>query len=410
MRLSFTNLVLALPALIHAQITISTAPGYADQAWFKLSDETTTARPLAEWDLAFEINGGFSAGVLVNTAKGMRCYQSPFTVADWNVVDTAGMAAGWPVLHNSDTAWGIGALGHGISGEYDLGWGQYNMITHVVMGDSIYVLQLADGSWNKLRIDALAGGTYTFTYAGLDGSNTHTGSLDKADHPGVDFCYWSMTTHAAIDREPAASDWDLLFTKYVTDIGMWYGVTGVLQNKNVQVLQVNGLPPEEAAYTFDQPLATGINTIGYDWKYYDMGASAYVIDDSLTYFVKDVPGNIWKLVFTGFGGGTTGDITFTKEAVSALGLANDNEPQHRLLSAFPDPVTDGQVTLVLDGPSGNGILELFDGGGRSVLQRSIGHGEGLDRSMLDVRTLEPGLYTVQYRQDGTASAIRLAIQ
>src|SRR5262245_1214944 len=91
----------ALPASLFAQITVTTGAGNAQQTWFNLLNEPATTRPLAEWDLAFEINGGFNAGVLVNTAKGMKVYQAPYTMADWASVDTNGLAAGWTELHNS---------------------------------------------------------------------------------------------------------------------------------------------------------------------------------------------------------------------------------------------------------------------------------------------------------------------
>lgn len=399
---------LVLPVLIRAQITVSTTPAYADQVWYRLNDDAVTARPLAEWDLAFEINGGFSAGVLVNTAKGMHCYRTPYAIADWSVMDTAGMALGWAQLHDCDTSWSVGALGHGISGEYDLGWGQYNMITHVVMGDSIYVLELADGTWKKFRMDALAGGIFTFTYADLDGTNEFSGALNKADHPDVNFCYWSMSTNDPIDREPPADDWDLLFTKYVTDIGTWYGVTGILQNKNVQVLQVNGLPPAEVVYDFSAPFTTLINSIGYDWKYYDMGTSAYIIDDSLTYFVKDVPGNVWKLVFAGFGGSANGDITFTKELVSAVGVPEMKVPG--TFTVFPDPVSDGPVTLVLDHGGRNGTLSIIDLNGRVVQYEPSVLSDMSGRALLDVHSLAPGLYTLQVRSGDEILVARLSIQ
>lgn len=159
-----------LPAALSAQITVTTGPANAQQSWFNLLDETTITRPLAEWDLAFEINGGFNVGVLVNTAKGMKVYQAPYAIADWASVDTTGMASSWTELNNSDTSWSHGALNQHLSGEFDLGWGVYNMITHVVEGDSVFIVKQAGGDWRKLRIDALASGAYTFTYAALDGS------------------------------------------------------------------------------------------------------------------------------------------------------------------------------------------------------------------------------------------------
>jgi hypothetical protein len=409
MRSTFLGLSSLLIPALSAQITVTTAPGNQEQTFFKLSDETATTRPQAEWDLAFEINGGFSAGVLVNTAKGMLVYQAPYAVADWNTVDTNGLASSWTELQNSDTSWSWGALNQGISGEFDLGWGIYNMITHVVVGDSIYVVKTSAGDWKKLRIDALGAGTYSFTYAALDGSAPQTGSIAKADYTGKNFAYWSFDTNAAVDREPLSADWDLVFTKYITNVGMWYGVTGALQNKGVGVVQVNGLPPDEVTDPWASAFDPLINTIGYDWKVFDMGTFTYVIDDSLIYFVKDIPGNVWKIVFTAYGGSSTGDITFTKDLMSAAGVT-ENPQSAQLFSVFPNPVTGGSAQIVIDAPAGKADLTIMDMNGRTVKQDVFSNAGGLTGRIIDLRGMAPGLYTLRLDYGSSISSTRLAIE
>ena len=409
MRSKLTPLLALLSTFIHAQITVSTAPGSTDQVWFKLQDDASTTRALAEWDLAFEINGGFSAAVLANTAKGLELYHAPYAVGEWSALDTNGLGNGWLQLHNSETDWSVGALGQGLSGEYDLGWGQYNMITHVVVGDSIYVVKLSSGAWKKLRIDALAGGVYSFTFANLDGTAEQTGTVNKADHAGKNFVYWSLESNALIDREPESADWDLLFTRYITNIGMWYGVTGVLQNKGVQVVQVNGQPPAEVDYDFVEPFAPEINTIGYDWKTFDMGTFTYVVDDSLTYFVKDVPGNIWKVVFTAFGGSATGDVSFSKELVSAVGVQENTAGGGQLL-VFPNPVTDGRAQFLIDAKATNAALSIIDPSGRVVMKQHLGALSGMSQRTIDVSGLPPGLYSIRSDPAGVLLTTRLVIQ
>ena len=39
---------------------------------------------------------------------------------------------------------------------------------------------------------------------------------------------------------------------------------------------------------------------------------------NLSYFVEDQAGQVWHMVFTGFGGAGTGDIEFTKELVGQV--------------------------------------------------------------------------------------------
>ena len=43
-------------------VTVTTGPGNAQQTWYTLATDAVSSAPLDEWDLAFEINGGFNAG------------------------------------------------------------------------------------------------------------------------------------------------------------------------------------------------------------------------------------------------------------------------------------------------------------------------------------------------------------
>ncbi len=395
--------LLLLPAaLLLAQasaqtpVTVSIAPGYAEQVWYSLGNGVVATAPKDNWDLAFEIDG-FTASILVNTQKaGVEVVKSPFAIADWNSVDTTGLAT-WPRAHNSDTSWSFGALNQGpFADEFDLGWGNYNMITHVVAGDSIFLVHLGTGTWRKLRIDGLATGTYAFTHANLDGSDELTGQIVKSAYANKNFVYWDLGTNTLVDREPAKDSWDLSFVKYIAFIPQPYGVTGVLQNKGVEAVGMDGMLPADADWT-NVPFSAHINTIGFGWKSFDMQNMQWVIEDSLSYFVKDLAGNVWQLVFTGFGGSATGDISFTQELVSATGLAE--QAPAAALHAWPNPTADGRVCIDAVGARVLGI-DVLDASGRQVMGLGATGGSTV---VLDLGALGAGTYTVRLRTDrGTA--------
>ncbi|MFT3885823.1 MAG: T9SS type A sorting domain-containing protein [Flavobacteriales bacterium] len=388
-------------------VTVSLTPGSAEQLWYSLTDGTQGHTALAGWDLAFEINGGSNAAVLVNTAGQDHVYQSPYTVAQWDALDTNGLADSWVELQNSDTTWSVGALNQNLNGPFDLGWGVYNMATHVVAGDSIFVVKLSNGDWKKLRVDGLSSGTYTFTYADLDGGMEQTGSITKSNYPGKNFAYWSMTTNAAIDREPVSSSWDLLFTKYYTDLGiMWYSVTGVLQNKGVEVAQVGGVPPSEASPD-GAVYSTDIHTIGHDWKNYSFSAGAYVVSDTLTYFVKDVHSNLWKVVFTAFTS-STGDFTFTKELVGHTGITEQAAAGQVVV--YPNPVSNGQAQLVLDVPATQADVLVYDLSGKQVISTRFGGLTPLTVRSMDVSALTAGTYVLRVQHAQGAIISKLIVQ
>lgn len=401
------TLFLSLVLCAQTPQTVSLGVGYTGQVWYSLQSGAQTSAPVNDWDLAFEIQG-FTASVLANTQKpGLSLYRAPYAIAQWNVVDTTGVS-GWRVLQNSDTSWSHGAFNQGLTtDEFDLGWGVYNMITHVVAGDSLFVIKLANGTWRKLRIDALAGGVFTFTHANIDGSDEQTGAINKVDYAGKNFAYWSIESNTALDREPLSADWDLTFCRYITFIPEAYGVTGGLHNKGVVTARVAELPPADAVWT-DAGFSSHINTIGYDWKTFDMGTFTYVIDDSLSYFVKDVPGNIWKVVFTGFGGATNGNIEFTKELVSSADVQEAHGGPGTLV-VYPNPASGGHVQVLLDLPMNEATLTVLDVSGRQVIAtRWTGLG-ALSVRELELSGLPAGSYAVRVDHAGGSLVARVLV-
>ncbi len=400
MRSSFLLVLLVIVGPLTAQtpVTISIGPGYTQQVWYSLQNGVVASAPVNDWDLAFEIQG-FRASVLVNTQKvGVEVVKSPFSIAQWSSVDTAGLST-WPRAHNADTSWSCGALNQGpYADQFDLGWGNYNMITHVVAGDTIFLIRLGSGNWRKLRIDGLATGTYTFTHANIDGSDELVGQVNKAAYSTKNFAYWDLATNTAVDREPANDSWDLTFVKYVSFIPQPYGVTGVLQNKGVDAARMDGMTPQEADWTAAE-MEQRINTIGFDWKRFDMQAFQWVIEDSLSYFVRDLGGNVWHLVFTGFGGSGSGVFNFTQELVSATSVPD--VAAARML-VWPNPTDDGRV-FIDAGDVAVRTIEVLDATGRIVaVPAPVG-----SPLIVDIGGRPSGAYIIRLFTDSGTTMVRL---
>jgi len=403
----FISTLLTTALSAQTTVTVTTGPANAVQTFYSLQNGVQTSVPLAEWDLAFEITG-FTGSILVNTTKGMQVYKAPYALEQWSMLDTTGLAASWTATHNSDLTWSSGALNQGLTAnEFDLGWGVYNMITHTVVGDSLFVLKLANGAWKKLRIDGLATSTYSFTWANIDGTNEQTGELNKALFTGRNFGYFSLENNTILDREPATTNWDLLFTKYIAFVPTAYGVAGVLHNKNTQVLQVDGVDPSSAEW-WGGAFSADINTIGYDWKTFNMTTFEYEYAQDRTYFVQDRVGNIWKLIFTAYGGGATGDMTFTQELVSATSI-EENAAQGTVL-VYPNPVRDGQAQLVIDLPASSAVLSVIDLSGKLVMQEQLTGLNGLSLRTVGVSGLDQGLYIARVEANGASITARLVIE
>lgn len=394
-------------------VTVSIGPSYVNQAYYSLHNGVQLTSPLAAWDLGFEING-FTSTIMVNTAKGLKVYETPISIADWESL-TAPDIANWTLISNSDTDWSQGALSHG-NDLYDpsglhLGWGEYSMDTHFVVGDKVYVIEVAADTYRKLRIDALIEGVYTFTYADIDGENQWTKDLVKADFAGKNFGFFDFASGSTVNIEPLAANWDLLFTKYTALVEsegdtIPYNSTGVLQNKLVSTVEVDGVDPTMATWG-GEPFDTLMNAIGHDWKSVDMTTFQWNILPNRTYFVQDRANDIWKIVFTGFGGSATGNYDFTQQLVSAASM---REVAYHELVVFPNPSSKGRLNVVLGQEVRKGQLSLIDRAGRIVKQRPVNGTGALATMTVDLAGVEAGLYFMRLDTEGSVYTTRLVVE
>ena len=126
------------------------------------------------------------------------------------------------------------------------------------------------------------------------------------------FGYFSIQNNTAINREPNYNTWDLSFAQYLVTAPITYKVAGVLQNDSIfsaKAYPVDVNTVSASSYS----MHSNMNVIGFDWKSYDFSTNVWTIADSLVYFVKNRQGQIWKMIFTDFGGAANGNYYFIKE-------------------------------------------------------------------------------------------------
>ena len=407
----FTLLFACSLYFINAQTindSVTLGAGYANQIWYSLENDEQGTALNSEWDLAFS-TAGQGANILINSAIGTKLWAYPSSdTSGWTTVDTTGITT-WTLLYNSDTSWNEGAFRQNMSSNpYDLGWGIYDPITHFVVGDSLFVIKLSDNSYKKLWIQQLASGTYTFRYANLDGANDNVVSLVKTDYTNKNFGYYSLQTNTAFNREPISAEWDLLFTKYTAFIPNPYGVTGVLCNKEVTIAEARPVDVITISHD-DYPYTTPMNTVGYDWKSF---AGTWTIEDSSAYFVKGLSGNIWKIIFTGFGGSADGKFKFTKELVSGVGLKEIANDKIGELSVYPNPSNGNSFTVLyeLNQPASNVELSIIDALGREIYATTTENGIGFYQLELNGINLKPGMHFISLSIDGHSIQQKLFVK
>jgi hypothetical protein len=393
----FAIILITANAFAQSTETISMGPGYANNVYWSLPGATGVTYPINNWELAFR-TGLQTSSIFINSANGVYLYHVPNTdISGWSTLDTTGLQS-WQQLNNSDTSWEFGAFDRSSTGFPDFSWGIYDFSTHVITGDSLYILKLTGTGntvYKKLWIIKKDYGDWTFRFANLDNTDDQTITLLDVNATGKNFSYYSVTTNQEVSEEPDNTSWDILFTRYITPLppdNTPYLVTGVLNNVGVQAAEASGVDLLTVdPNAFSNSYTASISEIGYDWKYFDMNLGQYFIVDSLCYFVKSLSGSIYKVVFTGFDGSSTGNITWeqTEFTTGISSLQNVLESA----AVYPNPVSS-LVNLIFSvrEPLKSLDVNLFNVDGEEVFHTVTTAQSGLNQKQILLPDLAGGVY------------------
>ncbi len=403
-----STLLISLGMLAQEQIEVVTGAGYADDVYYSLQNGSVTTVARNNWDIGF-VAQQMSVSVLANNGSGVELYAyKGGDIDDWATVDTTGMD--WTPMYNSIETWDKGAFNaNTIPGDdFDYGWGQYNMTTHTITGDSIFIIKTLSDSIKKVAIvekDAIAN-MWEFKYANLDGSEEQVVPLSAGAYMDKYFIHYSIDSTKFVDREPAKDDWDLLFTKYY-DYTIPYIVTGVLINDDhIMAQEVRESGMDQAAHSTyeDSAFKSNISMIGYDWKKLNDSYS-YDIIDTLLYYIKsygETDSAYYKLYFTDFSGSMGGGIyTFMQEHYTFVS-AEEHEFK-KLIEVYPNPASD-RINVVFD-MVGRSEIDIIDMTGR-LIRTSQYDASGFTNLSLDVSSLNPGVFFVRVRAEGESNVLR----
>lgn len=400
------------------EVNISMSADYANDVYYKLSNGTTHTFDRNLWDIAFYRAGAAPYytpfAIRINDGAGIKVFDASNDPADWNSIDIAN-EGDWTELHNSETSWTTGAFDQGSAdGTLSYGWGNYNILTHVIEGDVVFVLKYNDGTYRKFFIDSYAAG-YTFTYStwnGTDWNPDTTVTLPNTNNPNNIFNYYSLQNNTEVVAEPESTDWDIKFTKYATDYygdgSLFYPVVGVLHNEKVTVAQneeTSGMPTNPSLN-----FSNDINTIGFDWK--SINASyQYEVNPNSVYYIKYEDNTVYRLHFTSFEGNSTGNLSFNLENVSSL-LSIDSVNKDVSFGLYPNPSVDKKVTLVynlnnLSNTTNN--LTIYSTTGSIVFNSTLSSSNGFYNKELDLSHLKSGMYIVRFTSGNQSMSQKLIL-
>ena len=386
-------------------VNLSLGASYTSQVYYKLNTKTETTVAANSWDLAFFRASNYEHGIRVNDGIGIEVFEAANQATAWNTIDITNEAA-WSKLYNSDTDRINGAF---MQGSATYGWGEYNTATHHITGTIIYVLKYTDGSYKKFICEDFYGG-YTIKYAswnGSDWSEDESAVISNSNNSNNTYNYFSLQNDNEVIVEPAATDWDFVFTKYFTDVSTSkYNVTGVLSSDNITVATATGDTTNNLSYS------EAINTIGYNWK--SLNATwTYDVDSELKFYVKDKDEKIYKLYFTEFGGSSTGNLVFNFEDVTqTLGIEEIGESI--AFGIYPNPVrSDKKINIVFDVNKVNkneNKIEIYNLSGQKVLATSITNSLGFYNKEINLSSLNSGIYMLKFTSGNYQKTKKIVIQ
>ncbi|RYD53166.1 MAG: T9SS type A sorting domain-containing protein [Sphingobacteriales bacterium] len=397
----------------------------------KLDNPTNDSAAGTNWTLAFQMipQGGPSSNVAIfanqvrqNVMVYSLHYSAAAKFASLTAADTVGRTS--QPLYNSDATWAMGALNQmsNPGNVFDFSWGKYNMTTHNVVGDSLYLLKTQSGDYKlwvqqyiSSPIDSIR---YEFRIAKFDGSGDTTVKMYRKDgFTNALFGYYNAVDRTIQSREPARNNWELLFTRYYEQVTQgpttaMYPVTGILHNVGVTVAEVIQADADAAAMNYrNNTFSTDIHTIGSDWKTFNMQTNTYTIDTAKNYLIRsDVSGKYYQLRFSGFSGSGTGIFRYKfRELGTTLAVNNIAEPVQAFMLA-PNP-TSAETQILLDVKTAETAhLLVTDAMGRTIQSNTVKLNAGLNGYQLSLGAIPAGTYFVTVATGSWTKTAQLLIQ
>lgn len=415
-------LILGLPLAYSEEVSLSVGPQYVNQVWYNIPFNTQEVEPLAFWDIAF-FSYNQNAAIRINSGAGAKLWEVlGRNIDDFDMeIDTTGLTSDperFVEWHNSDTSWTIGAFNRGRDGfetEGDFGWGAYDMNTHAIVGDKLFIFRSIEGKYYMFAIQDLISGTYTFKYRLLNTTETITREYAKSFATSKLFGYYLISTDEFIDKEPLQNEWELLFTKYTAMIlddngnTVPYPVMGVLSNQGIKVAKVENVPPINAELPLESDYSTNISTIGHTWKSFDMQNGWSIVPD-LSYFVIANNGEIYQIYFKTFGGSATGDITFENHWVE-VGVKEEFEAGNTFILSPNIIERNDAFNLLLNANSSSYTAELnvYSITGENILTNKLNVANGLNAFSIE-NNFASGMYIVTLKVNGKLQVQKLIIK
>lgn len=386
--------------------------GYANDVFYSMQNGTVKTVSNNNWHLAFSVQGSqfpvhpeTGVSIRVNSVKGNVLVKlNGANPANWRAIDTTGLST-LPERLDSFKTWDISAFTKDYNytkAPFNFIWGAYNNTSHNVEGSSVFVLyNKTTNMYKKIFIKALEYDTlWNVIISNVDNTDSTNLIFGKGQYPNRLFAYYDIVNKQLIDREPAKSTWDLVWTRYkdvVTQFNVTgaYPLSGILANKNTTMAKNIGKKCNEVWLgNVTAPYLTNIDNIGWDWKISPTGPPfQFVMEDSLVYFVKTNANKYYKVSFNGFTGSTSGKTYLSKNELST----SVRNIKTNAANIYPNP-TNGLVKI----NSIEAILNIEIIDIKGVVKTLTAN-----NNTIDISSLESGIYMLNIQTPSGVSTHKL---
>jgi hypothetical protein len=400
-----------------AEKTIDMGAGYANQIYYSMENGVVKSTSVYNWDLAFNTSKQDN-GIRVNHMNGVEVFMyEKGDTGSWSSFDTTGWND-FPQLYNSDTSMDVGAFNRNIdpSDPFDFSWGKYNVATHIVTGDSLYLLVFRDQSQNITGMKKFwivrqtsSNGNVTIKMADVDGTNEYTEEIQNKDGAKYNFTYYNLRTNKVVDRAPEKSMWDVTFARYFYYLGPhspfpYYQTTGVISNIGVKVTEVRDMMPD-SVHAWSQAGNSSANhfVIGNDWKSFDNG---WALEDSLSYIIYPKSGDkYFHIYFSDFQGSATG-VTKFMQSTHLTSVGDELETE---FAVYPNPADGIYVRIYFAEHMDLANIDILDISGKVVASKVVENAAANEEVTMPIEDLSNGYYFVRISSKNTNTTKKLVI-
>ena len=416
-------LALSLVGSLSAQTvytdTVVMGPGYSNEVFYNVATGVKTKSIMNKWHIAHTSNTRDNC-IKANHANGSQSFVKVYAYPNgdnsaYASMDTTGWSS-WKTFINDDHKHELGAFNQSVNSAnpWDFSWGTYNSGTHIITGDSLFLVVVNNGtSTDYIKFMPIAqypNGDFTFRYDVVGGTKNSSiiDTLKQSDANGGAYKYFNFTTKS-VSVEPNGGDWDLNFTRYYEptfngSAYVPYGVMGVQSKRGTLVSKIENtlwddLKANGQMFIDSSRDTTGgigfqndLSRIGSKWKTFN-GQSYDMVAD-LNYIIEKKVGSsfeYWAIQFTGFVGSSAGRIILNRTKLGATTSVNNLSNN---VSIFPIPTTNNIYVKPLTGAKIQTII-LRSMDGRVVRNASNNNFNESDAAQLSIADMPTGQYIIE---------------